>query len=186
MIFIGRILYYLNKAKNNLIHSYLANKYTKNIKSIGVDVRFNGISKITGLNNLEIGDNVHIGENAFFRAEGGLSIGNNTHFARNVVIYTHNHNYEGDYLPYDNTFRFKKVSIGKNVWGGINVTILPGTKIGDGAIIGAGATISGQIEPMEIMGAKVGQKIKSRNKNHYEKLEAENKYGGKNGQQYEK
>ncbi|MBL7014029.1 MAG: acyltransferase [Candidatus Marinimicrobia bacterium] len=164
----------------------MANKYSGRIKSIGANVRFNGISKITGLNNLTIGNNVHIGENAFFRAEGGLSIGDNTHFARNVVIYTHNHNYEGEYLPYDDTFRFKKVTIGKNVWVGINVTILPGTIIGDGAIIGAGATILGQVEPMEIIGAIVGEKIKSRDKKHYEKLEAEKKYGGKNGQQYEK
>ncbi|MBT3591003.1 MAG: acyltransferase [Candidatus Marinimicrobia bacterium] len=186
MIFLGRILYFLNKVKNKLIHSYLANKYSSSSKSIGINVRFNGISKITGLNNLDIGNNVHIGENAFFKAEGGLSIGDNTHFARNVVIYTHSHNYEGERLPYDDTFRFKKVSIGKNVWIGINVTILPGTTIGDGAIIGAGATISGQIAPMEVIGAKVGEKIKSRDKNHYENLESAKQYGAKNGQQYEK
>lgn len=185
MKLIGWLLFYISKLKNLAIHTYLSHKYSSTAKKIGGNVRFNGMSKITGLEQCIIGDNVHIGENAFIRGEGGLTIGNNTHFARNVVIYTHNHNYQGKRLPYDDTFNFKEVQIGKNVWIGINVTILPGTTIGDGAIIGAGAVVSGEILPQSIIGAAKGQQIKSRDKAHYEKLNTEKSFGGKNGEQYE-
>lgn len=73
----------------------------KKLKKCGKNVHFNGISKIYGLENIEIGNNVHIGENAYIRGEGGLIIGDNTHISRNLVLYTVNHNYEGERLPYD-------------------------------------------------------------------------------------
>ena len=72
-----------------------------------------------------IENNVHIGENAFIRAEGGLFIGENTHVSRNLMLYTVNHNYKGKNVPYDETVIKKPVHIEKNVWIGMNVNILP-------------------------------------------------------------
>lgn len=185
-VFIGRIFYYCEKIKKHFLNYYFQKRYVIECKSIGANVKFNGISKITGIDKMVIGENVHIGDNAFIRAEGGLEIGDNTHFSRNVVIYTHSHNYNSEYLPYDNSFTYKKVIIGKNVWIGINVTILPGTKIGDGAIIGAGAIVVGEVSPCSILGAAKGKEIKKRDRDHYNLLESKKKYGGVNGEKYEK
>ena len=182
----GWFIYYFERVNKNLLNRYLQKRYIQRAKTVGVNVRFNGICKITGLENLEIGENVHIGDNAFFRAEGGLKIGDNTHFARNVIIYTHSHNYEGQYLPYDDSFINKEVEIGKNVWVGINTTILPGTMIGDGAIIGAGSTVVGDIPAGAIFGAAKANEIKRRDDQHYQNLESKGKYGGVNGKKYEK
>ena len=183
---VGFLIYYIGFTKIYFLNHYLSHRYLNQAKKVGKNVKINGVIKLTGLDELEIGENVHIGENAFFRAEGGLVIGDNTHFARNVTIYTHSHNYEGKYLPYDDTFNYKKVTIGNNVWVGINVTILPGSTIGDGAIIGAGSTIVGHIPSMSIYGAAKASKIKSRNELHYKKLESNKKFGGVNGVKYEK
>lgn len=141
----------------------------------------NGIGFVTGHRKITIGNNVQINANAIIRGEGGLSIGDNTHIAKNLVIYTHNHNYEGKALPYDDTFKFKKVEIGKNVWIGINVTILPGAKIGDGSIIGAGSVVKGEVPSLSIYSASEGKVVKTRNAEHYNKLESEGKYGGPSG-----
>ena len=97
--------------------------------------------RMSGAENANIGNNVHIGNNAFIRADGGLTIGDNTRISRNLVLYTVNHRYTGDLLPFDAHSIRKPVTIGRNVWIGMNVCITPGTTIGDGAVVGMGTTV---------------------------------------------
>lgn len=178
---IGLIFFLLKRTSDFFLNKYYCNKYHRRISKIGRNVKFRGISIITGLEKVEIEDNVHINEGAYIRGEGGLFIGANTHIAKNLVIYTHNHNYKGAALPYDHTRLFKGVTIEKNVWIGINVTILPGTHIKEGAIIGAGSVVSGTVPPLAIYGASLGKVIKYRNTEHYNDLEARKAYGGASG-----
>ena len=56
----------------------------------------------------------------------------------------------------------KPVIIGNDVWIGANVIILPGTKIGDGAILAAGAVITRNVEPYAIVGGVPAKIIKKR------------------------
>ena len=62
-----------------------------------------------------------------------------------------------------------RVTIGNNVWVGVNVTILGGSAIGDGAIIGAGAVVKGQVEPYTVVGGVPARVIKYRFKPDQEK-----------------
>ena len=183
--FIGKILWFLEHKKKKYIQKYLQKKYYKRAKSIGKGVRFNGISYIGAIENVEIGNNVHIGDSAYISAKGGLYIGDNTHISRNLLLYSDNHNYEGIALPYDDTYTLKKVVIEKNVWIGMNVTILPGTYIEEGTIIGAGAVVSGRIKKFAIVGASLGKIIKSRDIEHYTNLETLKNYGAISGRKLE-
>ena len=133
---------------------------------------------------LRLGTNVHIGRDAFIKADGGLEIGSNTHLSRAVTIYTFSHNYEGDALPYDETFLYRPVRIGRNVWIGMNVCIAPGTTIGDGAIIGIGAVAHGTIGPGEIVVAGGSQTVRTRDSDRYARLEASGAFGGPDGVPY--
>ncbi|WP_085522156.1 acyltransferase [Tuberibacillus sp. Marseille-P3662] len=180
-LMIGKILFFIDNNYKAFLSYFLSHYYKEKVNKVGQGVRFNGKSKLTGMNHIEIEDNVHIGDNAFIRGEGGLFIGENTHIARNLVLYTHSHNYEGEALPYDNSFRFRDVIIEKNVWIGINVTIAPGTHIKEGAIIGAGSVVHGVIEKMGIYGASGPNLLRQRDQEHYEKLDRERRYGGMNG-----
>jgi len=185
IIILGKIFYFIKHLINKSIHIYLQDKYYKRAKSIGKCVRFNGISSIGGIENIELGDNVHIGDNATISAMGGLYIGDNTHISSNLVLYADNHNYKGELLPYDNTYIHKKVIIEKNVWIGMNVTILPGTHIEEGCIIGAGAVVSGRVKKLSIYGASLGRVFGERDAKHYKKLENENRYGAISGYKLE-
>ncbi|MCB0314351.1 MAG: acyltransferase [Calditrichae bacterium] len=180
-ILLGNMLHKWGKLRELLVERYLNHYYSQKMGKMGKGVRILKRSRITGLDKIVIEDNVTIADNVFIRGEGGLYIGPNCHFSRNVVIYTHNHNYEGAALPYDNTFRYRKVTIEKNVWVGINVTILPGAHIKEGSIIGAGSVVAGVVEPLSIMGAPLVKPLKYRDKEHYERLDREKKYGGPNG-----
>jgi len=153
----------------------------KDFKRCGRAVHFGENLRLSGVENISLGDNVHIGSGAFIRGEGGLSIGDNTHISRNLVLYTINHNYNGVCLPYDNTMIEKPVTIGRNVWIGMNVCIAPGATIGDGAIIGLGAVVFGNVPPLAIIGVAQWQVIGMRDREHYEELERAGKFGGMNG-----
>jgi len=151
-------------------------------KRVGRDFCLNGEIALFGVEALEIGDNVHIGEGAHIHAEGGLSIGSHTHISRRATIYTSNHNYRGERLPYDETLVNKPVWVGEAVWIGMNVTMLPGTMIGDGAIIGAGCVIRGEVPPMAIVSRDDSQSIIGRREEeHYRKLVEQQSFGGSSG-----
>lgn len=160
----------------------LSNEYTKHrFGRCGRGVHINGRFRVTAPENMVIGDNVHINDNAFIRAEGGLSIGDHTHISRNVVIYTMNHQYEGELLPYNHEKILKPVKIGSNVWIGMNVAIVPGVTIGDGAIIGLGAVVSQDVPPMAVVGSPPIRILKERNKKHYDSLVDTDAHGGMGG-----
>lgn len=96
------------------------------------------------------GKNVHIGD--YFYANFGLTlvddtyiyIGSNTMMAPNVTIATASH-------PISPTLRGSNfqynlpVHIGDRVWIGANAAILPGVKIGNNSIIGAGSVVTKDI-----------------------------------------
>lgn len=161
------------------------NSWIRKLRYCGVGLHANGKIKLSGAQNVEIGDNVHIGSNAFIQGNGGLTIGDNTHISRNLVLYTVNHQYEGKLLPYDNKQVKKPVTIGRNVWIGVNVCIAPGSRIGDGAIIGMGAVISGEVPSCSIVGNQKFRILGYRNVEHYERLDKAKAYGGVSGKKLE-
>jgi maltose O-acetyltransferase len=149
--------------------------------AVGPGCRIHGRPTITGAMHARLGANVHLGTGAFIRAEGGLSIGDNTHISRNLVLYTINHDYAGERLPYDERMRERPVVIGRNVWIGMNVCIAPGTTIGDGAIVGMGTVVFGDVPAGAIIGAASWQQIGERDADHYRRLDEAGSYGGANG-----
>ena len=99
--------------------------------------------------NITIGLNFYSDVNLTILDQGGVSIGDNVILGPNVNIYTASH-------PYNEVQRIKGLEYAKpvkiydNVWIGGNVTILPGVKINQGAIIGAGSVVTHDIPPYVI------------------------------------
>ena len=96
------------------------------------------------------GEHVHLGSNvdANFNLtlvdDGHIYIGDKTMIAPNVTITTATH----PVLPAlrERGIQYNvDVHIGKNVWIGAGVIILPGVTIGDNAVIGAGAVVTRDI-----------------------------------------
>jgi acetyltransferase-like isoleucine patch superfamily enzyme len=157
----------------------------RKLKRCGRDVCFYGHVHITGPKQVEIGDNVHIGNNAFIRAEGGLVIGDHAHISRNFLLYTISHRTNGDRIPYDEGWVEKPVHIGANVWIGMNVTVAPGTRIGDGAIIGMGTTVAGEVPPMAIVVGAQWRIVGYRDDAHYRRCLEQGAFGAVDGVPYE-
>lgn len=62
----------------------------------------------------------------------------------------------------DGTIEQKRTVIGNDVWIGCNSVIISGVKIGDGAVIGAGAVVTKDVEPYSIVGGVPAKLIRYR------------------------
>ena len=123
--------------------------------------------------NIKIGNNVHIGQNAFWNALGGIDIQDNVIIGPNSTIWTYNHNYNSEkYLPYDELELLKRVIIEKNVWIGINVSVSPGVTIGEGSIIAMGSVVISDIPKCSIAGGNPAKVFAKRDEDLYLKLSA--------------
>lgn len=109
--------------------------------------------------NITVGKDVFINTGCRFQDQGGIIIGDGVLIGHNVVLATLNHDFDPDKRS---TMIPSPIEIGKNVWIGANVTIVPGVKIGDNAVIAAGAVVTKDIKANTVAGgipAKVIKKI---------------------------
>lgn len=110
----------------------------------------------------------------FINGGGNVTIGSFFHSGIECMIITQNHDYDtGELIPYGISYSYKDVIIEDFVWLGRRVTILPGTKIGEGAIIQAGAVVHGEIPPYAIAGGNPAKVFKYRDIEHFKKMKAE-------------
>lgn len=96
---------------------------------------------------LVIGDMVCINKNVHIGCINHVSIGQGTLIGSNVLITDHSHGESEYFLSPSNRPLYSKgaVVIGKSVWIGENVCILPDVTIGDNCIIGAGSIVTKSI-----------------------------------------
>ena len=107
--------------------------------------------------NITIGKNVFINACCKFQDQGGIKIGDNVLIGHNVILATINHNFDplkrAEMTP-------KRIEIGCNVWIGSNTVILPGVKVSDGAIIGAGSVVTKDVPKNTIVVGNPAKVIK--------------------------
>ena len=143
-------------------------------KRVGKDLRCHGPVHVTRFT--EVGDHVHL-HGLWASGDGRFVVGNWCHFGEELRVLTRNHNYDkGDAIPYDRTYIKKDVVIGDFVWIGVQVILLPGTTIGEGAIIQAGAVVHGNIPAYAIAGGNPAKVFAQRDVAHFERLKAEGKF----------
>ena len=99
------------------------------------------ISAIGG--KIKIGARASFNRNCIILCRDTITIGNECIFGPNVCLYDHDHKFgiNGVQRGYKTT----PIIIEDNCWIGANVTILRGTHIGNGSVIGAGTVVKGEI-----------------------------------------
>ncbi len=111
----------------------------------------------------EIGDNSGIGVNAHLY--GKVIIGDNVMMGPDCIIYVRNHESSRLDIPMckQGSTEERPVIIGNDVWIGGRVIILPGVKIEDGAIVGAGAVVTKNVSKYDVVAGNPARVIKNRN-----------------------
>lgn len=108
-----------------------------------------------------IAEDVFIGDESYVNRNSSIEncdIGKFCSISEGVFISTWEHNYKAvSTHPFAESKAFRnrkrdKVIIGNDVWIGLHAIILEGVHIGDGSVIGAGAVVTKDVAPYEIVG----------------------------------
>lgn len=171
---VGTIFRYVGYALRAVSFDLLGNK-RRGAVAIGKNVSFDPRLKVL------LGKKVYIGPNAVFQGEGAVSIGAGTYvgagFSCNamkqitigdscmmgnyVSIIDNNHGTRRGINMIDQPLESHSVEISSNCWLGEKATVLAGVRIGEGAIVAAGAVVTRDVQPYTVVAGVPARSIKS-------------------------
>lgn len=108
---------------------------------------------------ITLSNNVSVGWFAELDGRGGITVDHDTNISSHVKLITGSHDindaaFTADFLP---------IHIGHHVWIGTGAIVLQGVKIGDGAVVAAGAVVTKDVPPNVIVGGVPAKIIGNRN-----------------------
>lgn len=156
-------LFLVNKVRPRMLYTVFING--KHIKS----TRVGSTSTIEGETNLDLGENVFIGQYNFIEASNGIKIEEGCQITNYISILSHSsHNsiryYGKQYRKYAADLKgYVKgsVQIGKYTFIGPHSTIMPNTTIGKGSIISAYSFVKGDFPDFSIIAGNPAKVIGS-------------------------
>ena len=107
-------------------------------------------------NRVKFGKGVFINHSAILSASGGIEFEDGVMTAPGLRIATINHDMNERHI----TYTYGKVTIKKNAWIGMNVTICPGVTIGEYAVVAAGAVVTKDVPDHAVAGGVPAKVIK--------------------------
>ena len=107
-------------------------------------------------NRVKFGKNVFINHSAILSASGGIEFGDGVCIAPGLRIATINHDFNNRHTKYT----YGKVTIKKNAWLGMNVTVCLGVTIGEYAVVAAGAVVTKDVPDFAVVGGVPAKVIK--------------------------
>ena len=171
--------------------------YALGLASVGQDVTIWPLAKIISPGSISIGNSVIIDDFVFLMGGVGTRIGSFVHIASftsitgggefvmedfsglsgGVRVYTGNEDYSGRCLtnpavpaPYRIPLR-SSVHVAKHAIVGANAVILPGVKVGEGAVIGANSLVTKDCDPWVVYIGTPARRLKDRPRRKMEELE---------------
>jgi acetyltransferase-like isoleucine patch superfamily enzyme len=141
---------------------------------VGRDVSIARGVRLSVRRGLRIGDRAIVNAGVLLDARGGLEIGADTNISPGVSVFTADHD------PRSPGFAGRRhaVAIGRRAWIASQAIVLPGTTIGDGAVVAAGAVVHGDVAPWTIVGGNPAKLIAERPRDAQQRLSPHRRFFG--------
>jgi acetyltransferase-like isoleucine patch superfamily enzyme len=108
------------------------------------------------------GAKVFVGRNTYLGAWKPIRIGSDTLIGAYCYIISGNHRFGAPDLPVRTQgYEGEPITIGRNVWLGAHVIVLPGVIIGDNAVVGAASVVTTSVPGAEIWAGVPARRIRS-------------------------
>lgn len=138
-------------------HSAILRIVTAGKNTIG-----NGVI-IQGKGTLSLGEKSFIGDYAVIGCNIKITIGHDVMIAQAVTIRDTDHAFERTDIPMNRQgITTAPIHIGDDVWIGHGASTLKGVTVGTGAIVAAGAVVTRDVAPYDIVGGVPAKRISSR------------------------
>ncbi len=124
---------------------------------MGCFLWFNGPGQVRR-DGSRIGARTRINRDCCLDMRGPLQIGHDVSVSPGVMILTGEHDHDRPGFA----FETRPVVIEDHVWIGSRAVILPGASLGRGAVVAAGAVVSGRVEPMTVVGGVPARPLRTR------------------------
>lgn len=97
---------------------------------------------------VRLGDRTYVGPNAVLFGGGGVEVGADALISPGVVLTSHEHTFSDAAVPIrEQPLDMAPVVLEDDVWIGANAVVLPGVRVGRGAVVGAGAVVTRDVAP---------------------------------------
>ena len=137
--------------------SYYSNAYSENFENYVVRYLYGDTYSLSHFKPLWQYDKLYIGNYVCIGAEAVILMGgNNTHRMDWFSCYPFMEKIADAYIAKGETV------IGDGVWIGMRAMIMPGIKIGEGAVIASGAVVTKDVAPYSVVGGNPAKVIKNR------------------------
>jgi acetyltransferase-like isoleucine patch superfamily enzyme len=120
---------------------------------------------VADYHNLAIGSDVYVNNQVYFDTYHPVIIGNGCSIGFRASFVTATHVLKSDFIrerPLDPA-GCGPIVLEDYVWIGANATVLPGVRVGRGAIVAAGAVVTEDVEPGVVVGGVPARKIRDLN-----------------------
>ena len=125
---------------------------------VGRGARIDSSVRVWAPWNLKIGDHSTIGHHVDCYSVARISIGSNAIVSQYCFLCTGTHNYRSETFAATSS----PIEIGDGVWVAADVFVGPGVRIGDGAVVGARASVFEAVEAWTVVGGTPASLIKRR------------------------
>jgi len=143
-----------------LIESARIIRLKRRLGKCGDDVVISKGFHVDAPSMLRLASGVSFGPHVAIMGVGGCTIGPKAMLATRVTILTTTHDRKAQAMR--NSGIHSRVTIEENVWIGAGAIILPGVRIHSGAVIGAGAVVTEDVEPDQVVAGSPARVIRNR------------------------
>ena len=149
------------KIPSKHLRRFFLNRY-KNVEIANTALLYGGMYWWKG--PLKVGSGCNIGFKCHLDCRRGIYIGKNVTVATEVMFWSLHHDYNDLYFG----IKGGAITVGDYCWICSRAIILPGVKIGEGAVVAAGAVVCKDVEPWSIVGGVPAKKIGEREQKKYD------------------